>query len=77
MEMTLNTGAFEVLNRQELFIVGGGSKETAGAVMIIGGAVIAGILAPVTCGGSVAVYAQCAAIGYGLMATGVATTVWG
>ena len=77
MEMTMNMGAFEALDMNELMVVDGGSKEAAGAIMIIGGAVIAGFLAPITCGGSLAVYAQCAVVGYSLMATGVATSIWG
>lgn len=54
-----------------MMLVDGGSKETAAGILIIGGAIIAGILAPLTCGGSLAVYAGSFLTGCGVMATGL------
>ena len=71
MDMALNMGAFEALDQQEMMEVDGGSREAAACVLIVGGAVIAGVLAPLTCGGSVAVYAEGVAAGCGVMLAGV------
>lgn len=48
MEMTLNANFLEFENN-ELEMVNGGSKEAAQAVLIIGGAVMLGIGAPLLC----------------------------
>ena len=78
MEMALNMGAFQALDQQELFAVDGdGSHVAAGAILLIGGAVIAGFLAPITCGGSLALYVEGATLGYSLMVMGVGTLCGG
>lgn len=77
MELTMNMSPFKVLDEKELYLLDGGSKEAAAGIMIIGGAVIAGILAPLTCGGSLAVYAGGALTGYGCMAAGVVVAAGG
>ena len=70
MEMVMSNG-FAVLNANEMMDVNGGSQEAKVLVLLIGGAVVSGILAPVTCGGSLAVYAEGALAGYSMMAMGV------
>lgn len=70
MEMTLNMGAFGALNQQEMMMVDGESPTAGRMIMVMGGAVVAGIVAPLTCGGSVGAYIGVAATGYGMMFTG-------
>lgn len=69
MERTLKMGTFEMLSSQELMEIDGGS-ETGRMIMMVGGAVVAGIVAPLTCGGSLAAYTAVAATGYGMVLTG-------
>ena len=70
MEMALKMGSFEALTVNEMYDVDGGSATTGRMIMMIGGAVVTGIVAPLTCGGSLAAYAAVAATGYGMMFTG-------
>ncbi len=70
MEMSLNLGSFEALNIEEMLIVDGGNATAGRMIMVVGGAVVAGIVAPLTCGGSLGAYAAVAATGYGMMFTG-------
>ena len=70
-EMTLKMNAFDSLTMDEMMAVDGGSRAAAAGVLIIGGAVIAGILAPITCGGSLGIYVAGAAVGYGVMLNGI------
>ena len=77
MELALNMGAFEELDQKEMMEVDGGTKETAGMIMMIGGAILAGVLAPLTCGASVATFVTTSFMGYTLMGTGMATYTWG
>lgn len=77
MELTMNMSAFKALDEKELYLLDGGSKEVAAGILIISGAVIAGILAPITCGGSLAAYAGGALAGYGCMAGGIVVAAEG
>lgn len=72
MEKALNMSAtsFAPLTFDELMEIDGGSATTGRMIMVVGGAVVAGIVAPLTCGGSLAAYAAVAATGYGMMFTG-------
>lgn len=63
-------GNFCEMSAEEEEIIEGGSKGAAQVIMIVGGAAIAGVLAPITCGGSLGAYVAGASVGYGLMITG-------
>lgn len=69
MTETKTVLAFEALSNDEMMNVEGGGNAGR-VIMIVGGAVVAGIAAPLTCGGSLGVYATVAATGYGMMFTG-------
>lgn len=73
--MTLNMSVFSAMETEEMYVVEGGTKEAAAGVLIIGGAIVAGILAPLTCGGSLAAYASVALAGYTAMGTGAALLI--
>lgn len=69
--MQYNEDAMSILAVKEMMAVDGGGRNAAACVLIVGGAVIAGMLAPITCGGSFAAYVAGAATGYGVMLTGI------
>lgn len=75
--MTMPVTGFTELGNEELAAIDGGSYKTAGAILMFGGAVVAGILAPVTCGGSVLAFAEGALTGYGAMAAGAVISCGG
>lgn len=67
MEMILNNG-FTELSLEEMELVDGGSKEAAQAVLIVGGAVLLGVGAPVVGAvAGVAAFATAYVTGVGLM----------
>lgn len=70
MEITLKVGAFDALDQNELMLVEGGSATAGRMIMVVGGAIVAGIVAPLTCGGSLLAYAATAATGYGMLFMG-------
>ena len=70
MELTMNMSAFEQLDSRDMMEVDGGSAASA-TVFVIGGAIVAGILAPVTCGGSVGAYVAGVTAGLTLMVNGL------
>lgn len=69
MELTMtNSFGFCELNENEMMMIDGGSKEAAQAIMIIGGAVLLGVGAPII--GAVAgagMFATAYVAGVGLM----------
>lgn len=74
MELVLNNCCgFEELSTEDFELVNGGSPETAAMVMIIGGAVITGVVSPIACvatGCNPAVFAVGVCVGTATMLTG-------
>lgn len=69
MELVINKGFYELVDN-DIFEIVGGTSTAGRMVMVIGGAVVAGVVAPLTCGGSLAAYASLAGTGYGMMVMG-------
>lgn len=69
MELTINNGFYELADN-DVFEIEGGTSTAGRMVMMVGGAVVAGLVAPLTCGGSLAAYATVAGTGYGMMVVG-------
>jgi len=75
--ITVSEFGFTELNEGEIQRIQGGSSETAGVILMITGAIVVGILAPVTCGASLAFYGTSAVLGLSTLGVGVATYAQG